>query len=476
MRDDRTPLCWHEIVRPGAVLWLAAEGANEVDARIRAAAAARFDGEPPAALPFARQAFDVPRLTAPEAKAELIELARSFKAGLVERFPGVDLVMIVIDTLGSAAGFLDGNNSAEAQRVMDMLRQVNVETDALVLVVDHFGKVAETGVMGASAKAQSAEAVLAILADKEIDGTIRNRRMAVHKLRGGASGATIPFSLRQVAVGAFAGTTYVVEWSEATPVDSAPQKAVKPAWSGNARVLKNAVERALIEHGKPLWPFGDDGVEVKATSAETVRTEFYASYAAENAEAKRKAFNRLLDAALAKQLLGSRFTHGADHLWIVKDDLDSREERTGHRDSQRDTGTMPFRHFVPFVPGLAGLSRDICPVCPDCPAVEKERYSMDRAPLVWFVLVLAALGLGTGLKAARLWLQASKVPNVPLWATIAGLIEPADPAAAIGSEIAGLLKTGSEAAALNAAAAKWTAASVVLNGASAVLGAVLNFL
>ena len=334
------PFAGHEIVRPGAVLWLAAEGANEVDARIRAAAAARADGEAPEALPFARQAFDVPRLTSPEAKAELIELARSFKAGLVERFPGVDLVMIVIDTLGSAAGFLDGNNSAEAQRVMDMLRQVNVETGALLLVVDHFGKVAETGVMGASAKAQSAEAVLAILADKEIDGSIRNRRMAVHKLRGGASGATTPFSLRQVPVGAFAGTTCVVDWSQAVPADDVPQKAAKPAWSGNARVLKNAVERALIEHGRPLRPFGDEGVEVKATTADTVRTEFYASYAAENADAKRKAFNRLLDAALAKQLLGSRFTHGADHLWIVKDDLDSREGQTGppgqpagHRDN-----------------------------------------------------------------------------------------------------------------------------------------------
>ena len=122
----------------------------------------------------------------------------------------MDHVAIVIDTLGSAAGFIDGNSSSEAQRVMDTLRRVNVATGALILLVDHFGKAVETGVTGAIAKAQSANAVLGILADNSLMGEIPNRRMAVAKMRGGAGGAVTPFRLRQVNVGDAGGSTCVI--------------------------------------------------------------------------------------------------------------------------------------------------------------------------------------------------------------------------------------------------------------------------
>lgn len=314
------PFAGHEIVRPGGVLWLAAEGANEIDARMLAAAEVRAAGEVQA-LPFARQAFDVPKLTGPDAEAELLAHADAFKAGLVERFPGVDLVMIVIDTLGSAAGFIDGNSSSEAQRVMDMLRRVNVATGALILLVDHFGKAVETGVMGASAKAQSADAVLGILADKSLEGEISNRRMAVAKLRGGAGGAVTPFRLRQVKVGEAGGTTCVVDWDPAgEPAQASAQKPAKSGWSGKGRLLKAAIECATIEHGELKRPFGGDGPEVKAVERERVRTEFYASYAAEDIATKRKAFGRLLDQALVARLVAAREIGTTDWLWVVAEE------------------------------------------------------------------------------------------------------------------------------------------------------------
>ncbi len=312
------PFAGHEVLRPGGVLWLAAEGANEVDARIKAAAQVRSDEDAPA-LPFARQAFDVPKLTAPDAEAQLVAHADAFKAGLAERFAGTELVMIVIDTLGSAAGFVDANSSAEAQRVMDMLRRVSNATGALILLVDHFGKMVETGVMGASAKAQSADAVLGILADKTIEGEITNRRMAVAKLRGGAGGAVMPFKLRQVPIGRFDGTTCVVDWATVDVAAAAPQKAERPAWSGKARLLKSALECSLIDHGQVRRPFGNDGPEIKAVDRERVRTEFYASYPADDAGAKRKAFNRMIDQALAAKLIGARELGGADWLWLISE-------------------------------------------------------------------------------------------------------------------------------------------------------------
>ena len=317
------PFAGHEIVRPGGVLWMAAEGANEIDARIMAAAEVRAGGEVHA-LPFARQAFDVPKLTGPDAEAELLAHADAFKVGLAERFPGVDLVIIVIDTLGSAAGFIDGNSSSEAQRVMDLLRRVNVATGALILLVDHFGKAVETGVMGASAKAQSADAVLGILADKSLEGEISNRRMAVAKLRGGAGGAVTPFRLRQVRVGEAGGTTCVVDWDLAGEAAQAPmQKPTKNGWSGKGRLLKAAIECATIEHGQLRRPFGGEGPEVKAVERERVRAEFYASYAAEDMATKRKAFGRLLDQALAARLIAAREIGTTDWLWLVTEEAES---------------------------------------------------------------------------------------------------------------------------------------------------------
>jgi hypothetical protein len=87
-------------------------------------------------------------------------------------------------------------------------------TGAFVLAVDHFGKAVETGTRGTSAKEAAADVVLALLADREINGTISNTRMALRKLRGGKVGIETPFDLGVVDMG-FGETTCVVEWKEA---------------------------------------------------------------------------------------------------------------------------------------------------------------------------------------------------------------------------------------------------------------------
>ena len=313
------PFAGREIVRPGAVLWLASEGENEIDARIHAAATERSDGIAPGSLPFARQAINVPRLVEQEAESGILSLVTAFNAGLAERFPETELVLLVIDTLGSAAGFLDPNSAGETQRVMDMLRRVHKAVNALILVVDHYGKAVETGVMGSSAKAQTAEAVLAILADKTMEGEISNRRMTIAKFRSGTQGAVTGFRLRQVPVGAFGGTTCVVEWSDITEATAtATPKPVKPAWTGNARVFKSAMERAMIDFGKTFRPM-TDGPELKCVQHEQIRAEFYRCYPAENQPAKRQAFNRLRTEAVNKGVVASREVSGADWLWFVNE-------------------------------------------------------------------------------------------------------------------------------------------------------------
>jgi hypothetical protein len=57
------------VLRKGAVLWFAAEGENEIEGRVRAAAEKKFGGKGP--QPFARQAGNVPLLTTPDALEKL---------------------------------------------------------------------------------------------------------------------------------------------------------------------------------------------------------------------------------------------------------------------------------------------------------------------------------------------------------------------------------------------------------------------
>lgn len=89
----------------------------------------------------------------------------------------------------------------------------------------------------------------------------------------------------------------------------------------------------------------------------------------------------------------------------------------------------------------------------------------------WLVFFVASAGLVTGLIAAWFWLCASKVPVQPTWAKNGIRAEPFDPDQARMSEIGGLFEAGQESARLNAKAAIWTAISVILSGASAVVGA-----
>ena len=207
-----TAFAGREVDRKGGVLWLAAEGETEVSDRLDLA----MKGRPPqsGALPFA-WADDVPVLTLPGAGDKLVALVKSMNAGLAEN--GMRVGLIVVDTVAAAAGWRDEQDSAEAQVVMNVLRRVSRETGTLVVAVDHYGKSVEAGTRGSSAKEAAADAVIALLGEKRENGKVENRRMAVRKLRGGATGGETAFNLRVEDIGIDPQgrpiTTCAVDWT-----------------------------------------------------------------------------------------------------------------------------------------------------------------------------------------------------------------------------------------------------------------------
>ena len=95
----------------------------------------------------------------------------------MQREFGLPLVLLVIDTLIASAGFTaagEENDAATGQIVMNVLERVARNTGALALGTDHFGKKAETGTRGTSAKEGAADVVLALLGDKSITGEVSN--------------------------------------------------------------------------------------------------------------------------------------------------------------------------------------------------------------------------------------------------------------------------------------------------------------
>ena len=244
----QTLFAGREVARQGGVVFVAAEGAYEIPIRLKgvveeklrpAALASGILGQPMSAalenLPFA-WIEDCPNLQDDGDFAKLLATVKHAAQDIHDRF-GLPLSLIAIDTLSAMGNFKDANDAAEGQRIMNRLGELGRQSGAFVLAVDHFGKAVETGTRGSSAKEAAADVVLALLADREINGTISNTRMALRKLRGGKVGAETPFALEVVHLGG-GETTCVVMWKE----DIASAQILpflKDRWPRSLRIFKS---------------------------------------------------------------------------------------------------------------------------------------------------------------------------------------------------------------------------------------------
>lgn len=321
------------VLRQGGVLFIAAEGANEIPIRLRGLAERKL-AQSNSGLSFTklqRLPFAWAEECLPLANDETIEVLVATAEAAAKRMQEehqLPLALIVIDTLAATAGFTDENNAAEGQRIMARLEELSRRTGSFVLAVDHFGKIAETGTRGTSAKEAAADVVIALLADRGVSGSVSNTRMAIRKLRGGSTGSEIPYTLNVVALDATdaapQATTCVIEWG--VPTGSTAQKPQKDRWPNSLRVFKSAIYTALIEDGQDLRPYGAEGPLVKAVPTAKVRHEFMASYPADGntpqkqSDAKRQAYRRAIKDAIGRSLVTCREIQGVDYLWLVRED------------------------------------------------------------------------------------------------------------------------------------------------------------
>ena len=247
----------YRVKRPGAVLYIALEGEGMLSARLAVVAAHRGVSGP---LPFAWRG-DCPALSNKNAAAELCAIADEAAAYLDRNF-GLPVVLIWIDAVITAAGYNEGgdNDTAASQKVMSALRILSKHTGALVAGIDHFGKVVEPGTRGSSAKEGAADTVIALLADRELSGGVKNTRLAVRKQRDGVSGFEIPFTARLVETGTDDDgdpvIAPIIDWQAMQQPTQADSR-----WTPSMQVLRRVLMTALVDCGQkrppiPEWAGG----------------------------------------------------------------------------------------------------------------------------------------------------------------------------------------------------------------------------
>jgi AAA domain len=314
----------HRVECPGGVMLFAAEAPSQVRRRwegLRKAKIAPWfaeQGEDVKRMPF-KWVTNCPRLTADNAYDEMLLFCQRMQHECKEQYD-CDLVLIAVDTLSAAADFRDQNDAGEAQRIMNLLARLTEATGATVVVVDHFGKDENRGVRGSSAKEAAADFVLSVLGEKSQTGVLRNLRLAIRKMRGGAAGDEIPFRLTPVDMGADLDGEPVreltVQWENEGAVRTGrPNGAVRP--------LLDALDDALIDAGRMMAP-GPGYPIVRVVEDSLVREIFRRKYPSTGDPDKReaaikKAWERVNKHREARRCVGTyAIDNGVVLMWRVQ--------------------------------------------------------------------------------------------------------------------------------------------------------------
>lgn len=319
------PFAGRDVVRRGGVLFIASEGQDEVRIRLSAIADEKVLPSEAAGINADRLPFawheECPQLTNADALPKLRKIVARTATTMRERY-NVELAVIIIDTLMASAGFKDANDAAEAQRVMDVLKAIGREFGLFVIAVDHFGKDVSTGTRNSSAKEGAADAVLALLSERDLAGNVVNPRLAIGKVRGAPTGETINLKPRvvQVGHGADAGTTIVIDWAATDAAAHQPRPAARDrSWPRSLKIFKAALDETLGWHDESRRPFTDN-LEVRAVDRTKVRDEFMRRYPADNDKAKGEAFRRCEKDAVNRGAMGAREIGGRTLFWLIADD------------------------------------------------------------------------------------------------------------------------------------------------------------
>jgi hypothetical protein len=305
-------------VKPGAALWLAAEGSGEIDARTFAARRENFKDDSNSPIPF-QVAEKMPTGNSEQVIGELRRMVAASSVWMKEAYRDRPLRLVVIDTLPAFANLVDENANAEAAKAMKLLAEIGNESGVLILAITHFGKGADSGVRGASAFAAGADAILACTAeiDKATGVLHGSRSLALAKSRRGGTGPLATFTIANTVVGYDEDREedrqgYVIFGSSVTDDNG---KSVPHG----VRILREAINEAMIAHGANVQ-FFSDALPKKAVKVDHVRDVFMRKYTVGDSTAtatKRQAYGRAYKALRDGGRMGNHTLNNVEYIWLI---------------------------------------------------------------------------------------------------------------------------------------------------------------
>jgi hypothetical protein len=242
--------------------------------------------------------------------------ARSFvkTAQQIEGKTGQKLVLIVIDTLSRALCGGDENSSKDMGAVVAATSILQNEAKAHVLWVHHMPQAGAERLRGHGALLGALDTTVHVTKHSE-----DLRSATVVKANDSEEGEGVTFSLEGVDIGANTTAPVVV------PVDPGVARNVKSTgkrWTRGLHLIHESIVAAFNEGQSIEHRVADDGPTVRAIFVEDARPFHRERYVhggdGDRAEAERKAWQRNLQGARNRQLIGSRVTaEGREIVWLV---------------------------------------------------------------------------------------------------------------------------------------------------------------
>jgi hypothetical protein len=286
---------WGRRATPARVLYVAAEGEGGIGKRLLALADAL--GDAGAAFHYIAQPAQVG-----EPQQDLEDLAEAARACSAD--------VIVLDTLARTFGAGDENSAADMGAYVAACDRLRRETGAHVAIVHHSRKDG-SDIRGSGALFGAVDLSVQILPP---EGPGLPHRAIVHGSKDDASGAEMPFALRQVTVGRDEEgepiTTCIAE--EAQRADSAAAKPLSPQQQHALNILSDltTAEGEELPSG-PGWPMpGSLGVRIDRLRDECDRARV--SDARDEDDRRRS-----IDGALTKLANTGRIGRREDWAWLA---------------------------------------------------------------------------------------------------------------------------------------------------------------
>lgn len=312
-------------VKRGGVLWIPAEGRNEINPRTFAARRELFGDDSNTPIPLqVPKLDDMPKSTNLEGiLADVEGMVRKAHEDFAKACPDHPLRLVVIDTLAAMFPMKEENGNAEAALLMRRLGDIASTYGVVVMPIHHFGKEAGTGLRGASAFSGGADAILACKAeiDPQTGVDLSPRSLSVTKIRSGHPGPLASYSVASTIIG----------YDEDREAETAPYilfgdkpvvgaNKVKPL-SRDAQCFYAALDEVITTKGIEHRVHGD-GPIVCAVHRDAVRKEFSRRYVEDGTgkatSTERNAWKRAFDGALAAGIVAGEQPNSANALiWRV---------------------------------------------------------------------------------------------------------------------------------------------------------------